>query len=117
MEALAGAGKPLTIAELLAAQPRAAQSSLYRNVTVLEAAGVVRRVQGEDEFYRFELAEDLTSHHHHLLCETCGSVADYTPPPAVERAVAKAMAEIGDRTGFRPRAHRLDLVGHCPTCA
>ena len=117
VDALAEVGAPLTVAELLAAQPLTAQSSLYRNVAVLEMAGVVRRVQGEDEFFRFELAEDLTGHHHHLLCESCGRITDYTLPPAVERVVGRAMAEVGDRTGFRPRAHRLDLVGHCANCA
>lgn len=117
VNALTDSGRPLTIAELLAAQPPAAQSSVYRNLTVLEMAGVVRRIQGEDEFFRFELAEDLTTHHHHLLCETCGRVTDYTLPPAVERVVGKAIAEVGHQTGFRPRAHRLDLVGQCASCA
>ncbi|MGH9266770.1 MAG: Fur family transcriptional regulator [Acidimicrobiales bacterium] len=117
VEALAGTERPLAIADLLAAQPVAAQSSVYRNLAVLGSAGVVRRVAAEDEFSRFELAEDLTSHHHHLLCSACGRVADYTLPERLERAMEKAITEVSSQTGFRARAHRVDLVGVCAACA
>jgi Fe2+ or Zn2+ uptake regulation protein len=117
VEALAEAGRPMTIAELLERQPRAVQSSAYRNLAVLEAAGVVCRIQAADEFSRFELAEDLTRHHHHLLCVGCGRVADYVMPERLERAVRVAMADVTEGTGFRPQAHRVDLLGLCARCA
>ena len=50
VELLEDAGRPLTIAELLAAGDRLAQSSVYRNLAVLEEVGVVHRVAGGDEF-------------------------------------------------------------------
>ena len=56
------------------------QSSAYRNLAVLEHAGVVRRVITEGEFARFELTEELTEHHHHLICSRCGRVEDVTVP-------------------------------------
>ena len=34
------------------------QSSAYRNLAVLEQAGVIRRVITDDDFARFELDED-----------------------------------------------------------
>ncbi len=52
---LYGAGRPLTAAEVLEVSDLA-QSSAYRNLTVLESCGVVHRVAGADEFARFELA-------------------------------------------------------------
>ena len=113
---LATAGRPLSIPEILAAGPSIPQSSVYRNLTVLEQANVVRKVQGGDEFSRFELAEDLTSHHHHLVCVSCGSVDDYTVPLRFERSMAKAIDEIAAETGFRADFHRLDLVGVCARC-
>lgn len=117
VDALGGAGRPLAIADLLTAQPVAAQSSVYRNLSVLEAAGVVRRVQGEDEFSRFELAEDLTRHHHHLLCSSCGLVADYQLPSSLERALGRAVSDVAETTGFVAHDHRVDLVGLCAACA
>ena len=113
---LAEAGRPLTIAEVQAAGPGLPQSSVYRNIAVLEQAGVVRRVLAADEFARFELDEDLTEHHHHLVCVSCGAVADFTMSPALEQGVDRAIAAAGRETGFTVHSHRLDLVGVCANC-
>lgn len=117
VDVLADARRPLTIADVLAEQRLTAQSSVYRNLAVLEQAGVVRRVQAGDEYSRFELAEDLTEHHHHLVCDVCGSVTDFTLPHPVERAVSEAAAEVQSATGFHAHTHRLDLIGRCGRCA
>lgn len=113
---LAEAGRPLTIAEVQAAGQGLPQSSVYRNIAVLEQAGVVRRVLAADEFARFELAEELTEHHHHLVCVSCGTVTDFTVPPALERALDTAVEAAGRATGFDVQSHRLDLVGVCARC-
>jgi Fe2+ or Zn2+ uptake regulation protein len=116
VEALATAGRPLTIAEVLERGPGLPQSSAYRNLAVLERAGVVHRIVTSDEFARFELDEDLTEHHHHLICSTCGAVADFTVAPDLERALDRAFAEVAAAHGFTAEHHRLDLVGRCSTC-
>lgn len=107
---------PVTIAEVLVLRVGLAQSSVYRNLSVLEQAGVVHRVVATDEFTRFELAQDLTEHHHHLICSACGAVADFTFEPDVEASMADAFAQVGAQTGFQTDHHRLDLVGRCSTC-
>jgi Fur family transcriptional regulator, ferric uptake regulator len=117
VEALAGAGAPLTIPDVLAAGPRIPQSSAYRNLAVLEQAGVVRRIVASGDFARYELAEDLTEHHHHLICATCGAVEDFTVPPSLERRLVRAVREVEESTGFSAQHHRLDLVGTCADCA
>ncbi|MBW3669162.1 MAG: transcriptional repressor [Actinobacteria bacterium] len=114
---LAEAGRPLTIAEVQAASGGLPQSSAYRNLAVLEQAGVVRRVLATDEFARFELAEDLTEHHHHLVCTRCGSVLDFTMSSALEEALERTARTVRARTGFTVQAHRLDLTGVCADCA
>lgn len=94
-----------------------AQSSAYRNLSVLESCGVVHRVAGTDEFARFELAEDLTDHHHHhLICTECGSVADFTVSDGLERSLVEAMEVVSRSTGFQAHDHRLDLLGLCAAC-
>jgi Fe2+ or Zn2+ uptake regulation protein len=114
---LAGSDAPLTIPEILARAKDLAQSSVYRNLMVLEQSGVVQRIVTNDDRARFELTEDLTEHHHHLICSTCGIVRDFRVPPRVERSVHSALAKIAEQTGFTLENHRLDLVGVCPACA
>ena len=116
VEILDRAGQPRTIPEILAAGRGLAQSSAYRNLAVLEQAGVVRRLVTNAEFARYELAEDLTSHHHHLICSACGGVEDFTAPTALERSVGRTMSAVTESTGFAPDHHRLDLIGTCSTC-
>jgi len=114
---LAAAARPLTIPEIIeAADVTLAQSSVYRTLTVLEEAGVVHRLPGPVGFARYELAESLTEHHHHLVCVRCGAVEDLPASSRLERTVARAVAEVAAGTGFRPHGHRLDLVGVCALC-
>jgi len=70
-----------------------------------------------DEFARFELAEDLTEHHHHLLCTSCGRVIDVTPTPAFERTVNRVVEELAAQQDFHPTSHALDIIGKCSSCA
>jgi Fur family transcriptional regulator, ferric uptake regulator len=117
VDVLARATAPLTIPEVVAGGRRIPQSSAYRSLAVLEQAGVVRRILTSGDFARFELAEDLTQHHHHLICSSCGGVEDFTAPPALERSLRRAVRDVEGATGFAAAHHRLDLVGTCTACA
>jgi Fe2+ or Zn2+ uptake regulation protein len=116
VDALRRAGNPVAIADL--ADPRSGlpQSSVYRNLAVLEQAGAVHRVVTGEEFARYELAEELTEHHHHLVCRSCGTVEDVTVAPGLERSMARAAAELAARAAFSGPSHRLDIVGTCSRC-
>jgi Fe2+ or Zn2+ uptake regulation protein len=114
---LASTDAPLTIPEILERRRDLAQSSVYRNLGVLEQSGLVQRIVTRDEWARFELAEDLTEHHHHVICSRCGRVEDFTVPPRLERSIDTALAKVAEETGFTLQHHRLDLVGLCQTCA
>jgi Fe2+ or Zn2+ uptake regulation protein len=117
LDVLTATARPLTIPEILDDRPELAQSSVYRNLVVLEEADVVHRVLGTDEFARWELTEDLSGHHHHLICASCGRVEDVPASAGLERSVAAAAAAITRTTGFRTQHHRLDLVGVCESCS
>ena len=116
VDRLVGAAQPVSITELLEQAPRLPQSSAYRNLAVLEQAGVVHRITASGDFARFELAEALTEHHHHLICGQCGAVEDFTAPPALERTLTKAVDDIAAEHGFDADQHRLDLIGRCADC-
>jgi Fur family transcriptional regulator, ferric uptake regulator len=116
VDALAGADGPLTLPELIDLAPTLAQSSAYRNLAVMEEAGVVRRLVHGADHARYELAEDLTEHHHHLICESCGTVRDVTLTPALERRLDAAFDELARGEGFTPAHHTIDLYGRCADC-
>lgn len=116
VDALLEAPNPLAIHELLA-RSELPQSSAYRNLVVLEQAGAVRRVVTDEDFARYELAESLTAHHHHLICLSCGRVEDVMIPAALEADVDRTVGKLARRSGYETVAHRLDLVGTCGDCA
>lgn len=116
VEILDDAGQPLAISDILLGRSKLAQSSAYRNLAVLERTGVVRRVVTNKEFARYELAEDLTEHHHHLVCSNCGTVEDVMIPSRLERSMERALADVASGIGFAAISHRLDLIGTCRSC-
>jgi Fe2+ or Zn2+ uptake regulation protein len=116
VDLLVNAGGPMSIGDIAELLPDLPRSSAYRHLVDLQSAGLVRRVAANDEFARFELAEDLTEHHHHLLCVACGRVTDVTPSAEFERALAQAVDDLSEAEGFSPQGHRLDVLGLCVDC-
>ena len=116
VDILAAAPAPLTLPQLLERSVGLAQSSAYRNLAVLERAGVTHRIVTSGDHACWELAEDLTEHHHHLICNACGDVTDFTVPSEIERGLDSALAEAASGAGFSALHHRLDLVGLCARC-
>ena len=81
---------------------------------MLEQAGVVHRVVATDEFTRYELAEDLTEHHHHLICSSCGAVADFTIGPAARGLDGRGLRPGRRRPpGSRPSTTASTWSGRC----
>lgn len=114
---LAGAGSPITLPDLLAADQSLAQSSAYRSLSILVEAGIVRRLVHGGDHAHFELAEHLTEHHHHLICESCGVVVDVTLPTKVENSMDRTFNDVAAASGFTAAHHAIDIYGTCPDCA
>ena len=117
VDALHAADGPLTIPDLVAAAPSLALSSAYRNLAVLEEAGVVRRLVHGGEHAHYELAEDLLGHHHHLICTRCGNVQDVILDGRLERTLDAAFERVADGAGFAPERHTIDIYGACADCS
>ena len=112
----------------LASGPRSAQdlvadgatavpvSSLYRTLTVLEDAEVMRRDHGADGIARYELAEWLTGHHHHVVCIACGRIEDVEVSEPEEANLHVVAARLGSSVGFRVLDHVLEVEGVCTHC-
>ena len=117
VEVLAQAAHPLVTTEISAATDDLPQSSVYRNLSILEEAGVVVKVLTTGERAAFELAEDLKGHHHHLVCIDCGRVIDVDVPEQIEKLLSDGVSSLVTKAGFTLVGHRLDLLGRCDQCS
>jgi len=102
IQALADAGRPLTVDEIVDRSPK---------------QRVVRRLAGVGDLARFELTEALVGHHHHLACQVCGAMTDVHLSPDLERRLERALDDIAAAEGFTLSSHVLDAVGVCEDCA
>lgn len=116
VDGLKAAAGPITLPELLDSAPALAQSSAYRNLGLLEDAGVVRRLTHGSEHAHFELAESLTEHHHHLICESCGLVRDITLAAQLEQTLDHQFDALAEAEGFTQTHHTVDVYGLCADC-
>ena len=110
------ATKPITINQILESNSDLAQSSVYRNLAVLEQAGLVVRIITNEDHAHYELAEHILDHHHHIICSPCGEILDFHLSAKIEKALEESLQKIADEFGFSIDRHRLDLLGTCGDC-
>ena len=116
IETLRGAHGPRSAAELLDETSGVPLSSLYRSLTVLDEAGVLRRQHDADGLARYELAEWLTGHHHHAVCTECGTVEDIELGDAAEASLESMLDGLSRSTGWKLTGHSLEVEGVCRSC-
>jgi Fur family ferric uptake transcriptional regulator len=112
LQALFGGAGPRTAEEIArgaAGRPGCDLASVYRNLEVLEAAGVVRHLHVGHGAGLYLPAADATEL---VVCERCGARADVDP-----RVTADVRAAVRAATGFVPRFDHFPLAGLCPRCA
>lgn len=85
--------------------PKVGMVTVYRTLDLLSELGVIRRLDLGDG-PRYELAED---HHHHLICENCGSVSEFDQCPLDPE-------QLPALDGFEVHAHSLEVYGRCAVC-
>lgn len=118
VDAMSEASGPMSAAELSdLLGSEVPLSSLYRTLAILEEAGVAVHHLGAKGMTRYELAEWLTGHHHHLVCVVCGSVEDVEIPEGEEVTLRRIVTEIGVRNEFTPTDHALEIEGRCANCS
>ena len=84
-------------------------STVYRTLDALTELGVIEHVHLGHGAAVYHLAE---SAHHHLLCETCGTVVDVPLAPFTDLA-----EDLHARYGFVTDPAHFALVGQCADCA
>ncbi len=103
----------LEIEDALRASDRpVARASIYRILEELERLRLVQRLQVGQEIARYEPLRTGHGHHHHLVCERCGTVEPFTD----ERLEAE-MRRLSERVPMRVAEHEIVLRGDCKSCA
>ena len=97
---------------LAAGDRRVSRASIYRILEELEEVGIVQRVEIGNGIARYEPVGRGTDHHHHLVCDRCGSLEPFTDD-ALERAVHQA----AERVPLQVSEHEIVLHGTCRQCA
>lgn len=92
-------------------------SSLYRTLAILEDAGILAPHFSSPGLTRYELAEWLTGHHHHLVCLHCGQVEDIEARQDIEDRLQEVVTLVADGASFKESNHALEIEGLCVRCA
>ena len=110
LSAIARSRRPFTIEELCERLPGTGRATVFRTVKLLQELELVCRVPLEDGGVRYQHARS-GEHHHHLICNSCGSVTEFSDPSldaTVEQNAAAA--------GFELDGHSAELYGRCGAC-
>ena len=100
------------IADLLRERDsRVGLASIYRALDLLDRHGLVQRFDVGEGVARYEPAMPGGDHHHHLVCDSCGTVE-----PFEDDALERAIHGLSDKTEFAIAAHDVTLHGECPSC-
>jgi Fur family ferric uptake transcriptional regulator len=89
-----------------------ARASIYRILDELERLRLVQRVQVGQDVKRFEPVRTGDGHHHHLVCDRCGTVT-----PFADDTLEDAIRELSLRLPMHVAEHEIVLHGACETCA
>jgi Fur family transcriptional regulator, ferric uptake regulator len=85
-------------------------ATVYRTLSALAEAGEVDMMRSEEgeAIYR----RCSASHHHHLVCRSCGRTVEVEGPTVEQWADSVAATH-----GFSDVSHTLELFGTCAECA
>ncbi|MEG1523952.1 MAG: transcriptional repressor [Clostridia bacterium] len=88
--------------------PKLSLGTVYRNLNQLTDVGRLKRIPLPDGGCRFD---GTTFTHSHIICETCGHVADVMVPPLIDLEQA-----IQRETDYTLSSFDLVLYGQCALC-
>lgn len=90
--------------ELKQSEPKIVLATVYNNLNALVASGSVRKICADGEADRF----DNVTKHDHLVCKTCGSLADFAFEDFTEQIKNLLHSEVF--------GYDLKVFYECPEC-
>jgi Fur family ferric uptake transcriptional regulator len=86
-------------------------ATVYRTLKLLAECGVASERRFGDGLSRYELADEATTHHDHLICVQCGKIIEFEEP-----RIEELQDEIATRYGFEISSHKHEMYGTCSDC-
>lgn len=86
-------------------------ASIYRALDLLDRLGLVQRFDVGEGIARYEPALPGGEHHHHIVCDSCGTVEQFE-----DEELERAIHTLAEKTAFTVAAHDVTLHGECPSC-
>jgi Fur family peroxide stress response transcriptional regulator len=88
--------------------PQVSLGTIYRTLSVLKEAGLIRELEYGSSLSRYELAD---TPHYNIICVDCGRISNIHLPPFDDLA-----ERVAAETPYEVLAHRLEFYGRCPDC-
>jgi Fur family ferric uptake transcriptional regulator len=96
---------------LRASERPVGRASIYRILDELERLHLVQKLQIA-QMARYEPIRTGDGHHHHLVCDNCGTVTPFT-----DNALETAIEKLSRRVPMRVADHEIVLHGACEDCS
>jgi len=84
------------------------EATIYRTIKAFVANGILQQIDFQEGRFRYEMAN--LPHHHHLICEKCGSIE------SVFLREDSLLKQFRIKTKFKVTRHSLEFFGLCHTC-
>ncbi|MCZ7572734.1 MAG: transcriptional repressor [Ardenticatenaceae bacterium] len=88
--------------------PQVSLGTIYRTLSVLREAGLIRELEYGSEISRYEVVE---TPHYNIICMECGRIGNIHLAP-----FADLSNRVAAHTPFEVLGHRLEFYGRCPEC-
>jgi Fur family ferric uptake transcriptional regulator len=88
------------------------RASIYRILDELERLHLVQKLQVGQTMARYEPVRIGAGHHHHLVCDNCGTVMPFT-----DNELESAIKKLSRRVPMRVAEHEIVLHGACKDCS
>lgn len=97
-------------AELSSGMNHVSRGTVYRTLSLLEEAGLVRVIRDTDVHAHYEHTFNHPDHEH-MICEKCGKFIEFSDDKLTE-LITEACKEYS----FKERNHRVVVFGTCRDC-
>ncbi len=108
-------GKHVTVEELYedikTLHPTIGFATVYRTLKLFRECGIATERNFGDGKARYEPIKFEGEHHHHIICNNCGTIIEFA-----NIQIENCLKQIAKLNNFDVTNHRLEIYGKCEKC-
>ena len=97
-------------AELSSGMNHVSRGTVYRTLSLMEEAGLVRVIRDTDVHAHYEHTFNHP-HHEHMICDNCGEFIEFS-----DEKIMELITQSCKEYSFSERNHRIVVFGTCKDC-